>query len=379
MVIPQRPLRGAVPLRDIPLDYPVYVERGICCALGDVVREHAPAHRLVMIADATVAALHGDSLRAAFGGAHLDFITVAPGEAEKSRERWAQLTDRLFELECGRDTTIIAVGGGVVCDLAGFVAATYMRGIQVVQVPTTLLSMVDASVGGKTGVDTPHGKNLVGAFHDPCAVVMDVGLLATLPQSVFRSGLAEIIKHGIVADASYLQRVTAALPGITRLGAAAEELPSLIADSVRIKADVVSRDRKESGLRQTLNFGHTIAHAIELLSDYRVSHGDAVAVGMVIEARIAELVGLASTGLCEVVRQTVREAGLPDSVQALADQVPQLRGTAASSIVELTRSDKKSRSGSVRYALPWQIGEMESADGAWSVAVTDGIVERAIS
>src|SRR5690606_6688607 len=142
-------------------------------------------------------------IRAAHGGRPTELVTVPPGEREKTRERWAQITDALFELEFGRDTTIVAFGGGVVCDLAGFVAATFMRGVPVVQVPTTLLSMVDASVGGKTGVDTPAGKNLVGAFYDPRAVVIDPSLLRTLPQHVFRDGLAEMIKHGVIADAKY--------------------------------------------------------------------------------------------------------------------------------------------------------------------------------
>lgn len=364
-------------LHDSPLDYPIFVGRGSCASLGDVVHEYAPAHRYVVIADATVATLHGDAIRSALAGKHIDLLTVAPGEAEKTRERWTQLTDQLFELECGRDTTIIAAGGGVVSDLAGFVAATFMRGVPMVLMPTTLLAMVDASVGGKTGVDTQYGKNMVGAFHDPKAVLIDPSLLRTLPTPVFRSGMAEILKHGIVADVAFLQRVVSALPEVVARGADASELPEIIEDSVRIKADIVAQDRRERGIRKVLNYGHTIAHALERASNYAIGHGDAVAVGMVVEARISELIGLASPGLAEMVTEFVGRATLPTSVAQLSDKLPDIKPS-AHQLVELTRSDKKARGGAVRYALPWQLGEMEAANGDWSVAVADGIVERAL-
>jgi 3-dehydroquinate synthase len=283
----------------------------------------------------------------------------------------------LLLLECGRDTTIVAVGGGVVGDLAGFVAATFMRGIPVVQVPTTLLSMVDASVGGKTGIDTPYGKNLVGAFHDPGAVLMDVSFLRTLPQPILRSGLAEIIKHGIIADAGYLERVERLLPEIAVTGAAANDLPSIIAGSVRIKAQVVSADSHEGGLRRILNFGHTIAHALERATDYRLNHGDAVAVGMVVESRIAEAMSIAPAGLATRVGDILQRAGLPPTLAAAA----QRSGSSFPSpeaLAALTRTDKKAASGSVRYALPVKVGAMCEANGQWALPVTEGLVVDAL-
>jgi 3-dehydroquinate synthase len=366
-------------LRDLPLEYPVFVETGALAALGDVVHAFAPAHRIGIIADATVAQAHGDAIRASFGGMRVDLLTVAPGEQEKTRERWAQLTDALFALEFGRDSTIVAIGGGVVCDLAGFVAATFMRGVPIVQVPTTLLAMVDASVGGKTAVDPPAGKNLVGAFHNPKAVLIDPLMLRTLPASVLRAGLAEMIKHGVIADAAYLEAILHALPEIALRGADSEALPSLVANSVRIKAAVVAEDTREDGLRQILNFGHTIAHAIERLVDYQVSHGEAVAVGMVVEGRIAESIGLAKPGLALAIADSVRRAGLPTSIDGLSLR-PELRSRVSPlAVVRATRGDKKARGGLVRYALPRQVGEMEAAEGAWSVPVLDEVVERALA
>ncbi len=369
--------RSAPPLNDSRLPYPIYIGRDSAGSICDAVREHAPAYRCVVIVDETVHSLHRDQLLSSFVGIQTALLTVPPGESQKSRERWAILTDSLLELGCGRDTTIVAVGGGVVCDLAGFVAATYMRGISVVQVPTTLLAMVDASVGGKTAVDSPHGKNVIGAFHDPRAVLIDPSLLRTLPAAEFRSGLAEVIKHGVIADVAYLQRVASALYELTTKLADAGELPDIIRDSVRIKADIVAQDRRENGIRKVLNFGHTIAHAFERASNYKVSHGDAVAVGMVVEARIAELLGIASTGLSESIADIVDRAGLPTTVSSISDKFTE-RNRSPAEIVDLTRTDKKARSGSIRYALPWQLGEMESADGDWSVIVPDRIAEKAL-
>jgi 3-dehydroquinate synthase len=253
----------------------------------------------------------------------------------------------------------------VIGDLAGFVAATFMRGVPVIQVPTTLLAMVDASVGGKTGVDTPHGKNLVGAFHDPSAVIMAVETLATLPAATFRSGLAEIIKHAVIADAASFREISAALPLIAEQGPEAAVIPRLVADSVRVKASVVAEDAREGGLRQILNFGHTIAHAIEHAMEYRMLHGDAVGIGMVVEARIAEELGIASAGLADGIASCLRAANLPTAVPA---------GIPATTLVAATKGDKKNRGGAVRYALPCRIGAMSRGDGLWSRAVSDAVV-----
>lgn len=354
-----------------PLPYPIHVQRGLLSLLSQHVSDAAPAYRYAVVIDETVLAHHGDKLRRGFPSDRTLFLGVPPGEREKSREQWAALTDALLKWGAGRDTTIVAIGGGVVCDLAGFVAATFMRGVPVVQVPTTLLAMVDASVGGKTGVDTSAGKNLVGAFHNPSAVLIDPDVLATLPLPVFRSGLAEMIKHGVLASREYFDSLERALAQLSATnGAGADALPSLIAESVAIKAAVVARDEREGGLRQTLNFGHTIAHAIELQFDYSMLHGDAVAIGMIVEAEIAERAGIAEVGTVEQLRQAVSAAGLPSVVPASVNH---------DHIISATHGDKKSRGGFVRYALPTRIGEMTLGDGAWSVAIEDALVAEALN
>ncbi len=357
------------PLSRVPLAYPVYVGRGLLREVGRIVQETAPAHRYALVSDDTVAPLHAQQVLSGLPDGRTGLFTIAAGESEKTRARWGEITDAMFAWGAGRDTTVIALGGGVVGDLAGFVAATFMRGVPVVQVPTTLLAMVDAAVGGKTGVDTPQGKNLVGAFHDPRAVVMAVESLATLPASVLRSGLAEIIKHGIIADREYHEATRRALPDIAALGAESETLPHLIEGSVRIKAAVVADDAKEGGRRQILNFGHTIAHSIEHAMRYHMLHGDAVAIGMVVEARIAEALGVAVPGTAREIEEQLRAANLPAEVP---------RHLSAEDLLAGTRLDKKARAGGVRYALPRRIGEMDPGDGSWSTEVPDDAVTAAL-
>jgi 3-dehydroquinate synthase len=261
---------------------------------------------------------------------------------------------------------VIAVGGGVLGDVVGFAAASFLRGVRFIQVPTTLLAMIDASIGGKTGVDTPAGKNLVGAFHQPAAVIADPDVLCTLPPQHVRAGLAEALKHGVIADASYFDEVVGSAPAILAdMSHAGDRLDRIVARSVSIKADVVRRDEREGGVRKTLNFGHTIGHAIELRSDYRMLHGEAVAVGMVLESRVAERLGIAEPGTSERVRAGVQRTGLPAARPA--EQTPH-------EILTATRSDKKARGGMVEYALPSRVGAMAGAERGWGVPVADDVV-----
>jgi 3-dehydroquinate synthase len=288
---------------------------------------------------------------------------VPSGEAFKTRESWARLTDELLASGAGRDTTVLALGGGVVGDLAGFVAATFMRGVPVIQLPTTLLAMIDASVGGKTAVDTPAGKNLVGAFHPPAAVLADLETLATLPRQHITAGLAEALKHGVVADPGYFQSTVAALPRLlAEEGWGSDAMAGLVARSVAIKADIVSRDEREGGVRKILNFGHTIGHAVETLSDYSLLHGEAIAIGMVVESDLAERMGVAEPGTAAGVRSALAAAGLPTAVPA---------GMSSDRIVTATHGDKKARGGSAEYALPRRIGQMAGADRGWAIRVAD--------
>ena len=349
--------------------YTVTVESGALGRLGELAPAAARVHRWVVITDETVRGLYADRVAKALGP-RVDVLAIPPGESEKSRARWASLTDAMLASGCGRDTGVVALGGGVVGDLAGFVAATFMRGVPVVQVPTTLLAMIDASVGGKTGVDTPAGKNLVGAFHDPVAVVADTQVLETLPERELRAGLAEAIKHGVIADAGYLEATLLDLPLLLgprppAPGPRQASLERLVARSVEIKAEAVRRDAREGGIRKTLNFGHTIGHAVEVLSEWRLRHGEAVAVGMVAESRLAERLGVAEPGTHERVRDAVARAGLPTAIP---------RELSPEAIVAATRSDKKARAGRTEYALPASIGRMAGAGDGWSVRADEALV-----
>ncbi len=348
------------------LPYPTKVQPGALADLGRFTREVAPAHRYAIVSDTNVAPLYGRAAAESLGIDQADILVIPAGESSKTRGTWGWVTDELITRGFGRDSAIISLGGGVVGDLAGFVAATYMRGIPIVQVPTTLLAMIDASIGGKTGVDTEFGKNLVGSFHQPSGVLADPQLLETLPLSDLRTGFAEAIKHGVISDRRYFDAVVAAIPGVLyRDASRGDSLTGIIVGSIEIKAGIVCRDEREGGLRKILNFGHTIAHAVEMLSDYTLAHGEAVAIGMTLEARMAERIGVAAPGTERELRQAVKTAGLPVNLP---------EGMTAERILEATRSDKKVRGGSVQYALPERIGRMAGADSGWAIAVDDSVV-----
>jgi 3-dehydroquinate synthase len=355
----------------VSLPYPVTVASGALDGLHDTVSAIVPIRRVAIITDSTVGALYADRVTQLLKSFRPSVLAVPSGEQHKTRETWARLTDEMLAQLFGRDSLIVALGGGVLGDIAGFVAATYMRGIPFVQVPTTLLAMVDASIGGKTGVDTAAGKNLVGAFHQPAAVVIDPLVLETLPVEHLRAGFAEIVKHGVVADALYLQQARAFLnqwPSVDRAGVA--HLTPLIERSVAIKGDIVARDERESGLRKVLNFGHTIGHAIEAGTGFVTLHGHAVAIGLVAEARIAERLGIAKgTMVSSVIEETCRAAGLPTALPSIP----------VDTLIGLTRADKKARAGRVEYALPKHIGAMAGAEHGWTVPVDDTVVREALT
>ncbi|MEO6526994.1 MAG: 3-dehydroquinate synthase [Gemmatimonadaceae bacterium] len=349
--------------------YRITVAAGLRRAFARYIAEAAPAHHYAIVSDAGVAPHYGEPLVLALAAhAPVSLHVIPAGEAHKTRDTWARVTDGLLDSGCGRDTTVVALGGGVVGDLAGFVAATFMRGIPVVQCPTTLLAMIDASVGGKTGVDTEAGKNLVGAFHAPAAVLADVETLQTLSLPQRRSGLAEAIKHGVLGDAEYFDRIDADLPALLEAEPAATL--DAVVGSVRLKADVVRADAREHGLRKTLNFGHTIGHAIEHVSGYTLLHGEAIAIGMVLEARIAERLGVAEAGTSARIADVLRRAGLP---------IERPRALQVDSLVDATRLDKKARGGRVEYALPARIGAMAGADSGWALPVDDQLVHEVLA
>jgi 3-dehydroquinate synthase len=246
-----------------------------------------------------------------------------------------------------------------------------MRGIPVVQIPTTLLAMVDASIGGKTGIDTPAGKNLVGAFHHPAAVIIDPQVLASLPLREFRAGLAEVIKYGAIADAPYFGEVGGALPELlSKNGRDGDRLRSVIVRSIEIKSEIVSRDEREEGLRKILNFGHTIGHAIEVISGYSLLHGEAVSIGMALESTAAEKIGVAKPGTSAEIIRVLEQAGLPTTLPS---------GSDLSAVVEAMRSDKKRRMEKTMFAFPLRIGAMAGKDSGWTVPVSDAQLREVLA
>ncbi len=350
--------------------YTITISPGILESAGMLIHAATHGHRYAIVSDLAVAGRFGNQLLESFppGEAHL--FTFYGGESVKTRETWARLTDEMAEVGLGRDSVVVSLGGGIATDLAGFVAATFMRGVPVAHVPTSLLAMIDASIGGKAGVDIPAGKNLVGAFHQPSAVILDPLCLLSLPAAELRAGMAEVLKHGAILDAPFFERTVAAMPTlIGPEGAASVEMLEIIRRAVAIKCDVVRRDEREAGVRHVLNFGHTIGHALELVSHFAVPHGEAVAIGMVIEGRIAEALGLAEADTADRIARALDGAGLPTTRPDHLD---------VESIMNATRLDKKSRAGAVRYALPTRIGAMAAGDGSWSLPVPDALVREVL-
>ncbi|MEJ2540709.1 MAG: 3-dehydroquinate synthase [Gemmatimonadota bacterium] len=349
-------------------DYPVLLGAGARLSLGGVTADWAPSvRRWAVVTDDRVGPLYVEEVEAGIQATVPSGprVIIPEGEGEKTRARWGWVTDRLLESGLGRDGGIIALGGGVVGDLAGFVGATYMRGIPVVQVPTSLLAMIDASVGGKTGVDTPAGKNLVGAFHPPAAVVVDPEVIGSLPVAQRRYGLAEALKHGAILDAAYGQEIADSAPAL--LAAEPGPLLRVVRRSVQLKSRVVSQDEKEAGLREILNFGHTVAHALEHASDYSIPHGAAVAMGMVWEARIGEGEGVTRPGTSERLAEWLAAVGLPTD-PPVVDRERFVKGLGR---------DKKVRSGMPRLVLLDRCGQVApSSDGSWARAVP---VERIVA
>lgn len=344
--------------------YPIKVRNGIRHSLPRMVPAHTRAHRYAVIADRRVAGLYGEELVKGLQdeAQQARLLTFPTGEGSKTREEWARLTDDMLGAGFGRDSAVIAVGGGVTGDLAGFVAATFMRGVPLVQVPTSLVAMIDSSVGGKTGVDVPEGKNLVGAFHSPRLVVVDPEVAVTLPEGERAQGLAEAVKHGAILDPVYLADLEGDIPCVMKgeVGATGR----VVLRSIEIKAEVVSKDERESGLRKVLNFGHTIGHAVESAASYSLPHGTCVALGMVLEARLGEAMGVTRPGTSGTLEKLVKLLGLPTH---LPDDMDPER------VLSFTRTDKKGRGGRPHYVLLSQAGQVAQGED-WAREAPDELV-----
>ena len=330
--------------------YPILVAAGALSLVGAELTKRGVGRKVVLVSDPAIARLHAESLVRSLGQAGFDVAQVAvpAGEQAKRLEVASDLWDRLLDAGCDRTSTVVALGGGAVGDVAGFAAATYMRGMNFVQVPTTLLAQVDASSGGKTAINHPRGKNLIGAFHQPRMVIVDPSALTTLSEREFRSGLAEVIKHGIVLDAAYFRDLEACVPALLARDLAT--LENIVAGSCRLKARVVERDEQEAELRWVLNYGHTVGHALEAATGFqRWAHGEAVSLGMVAEARLAERLGIGSASTTERQRNLLGAVGLP--VKGLAVD--------PGAVMEALSRDKKRRDGRVSFVLAPTIGSFQ--------------------
>lgn len=338
---------GRFRVRGMGQPYDVVVQPGGFDTLPDWLRRNGLGEGpMVIVSDENVAPLYAERLMKLLrrNGMPSTLVTILPGEQHKSLETVTGLWRKFLGLGLDRKSTLLALGGGVVGDLTGFAAATYMRGINWVVLPSTLLAMVDASMGGKTGFDLPEGKNLVGAFYPPKLVFANPYVLSTLNDAELRSGLAEVVKHGVIADSALFTLCSGGLNAVK------DDVTQIVQRAMSVKVQIIEADPYEKGIRAALNFGHTIGHAIEKVSHYRIRHGEAISMGMVAEARLAERLWVCSKGLANRIGATLNSLGLPT-------EIPTELSRAA--LLSAMKLDKKRKGGIVHFALPEEIGQMQ--------------------
>ncbi|MFQ5416279.1 MAG: 3-dehydroquinate synthase [Myxococcota bacterium] len=344
--------KSATPARTVPVDlgarsYPIRIGRGTLAGAGGAIARRTGARHAVIVTVPRVGRRYGAVLRDGLEGAGLrvNRITVPDGDASKNLDEVRRLYDALLRFGADRDSVLVALGGGVVGDLTGFAAASYLRGIQFVQVPTSLLAMVDSSIGGKVGVNLPQGKNLVGAFHQPRLVWIDIDTLRSLPARQRACGFAEAFKKAAIWDAKFFARIERDVPALQALEPG--PLIALVQGACRIKAEIVKQDEREAGVRTLLNFGHTLGHAVEKLTGYRdVLHGEAVAMGMLAAARRSEALDLAPAGTADRIEQLALRFGLPTELPPFP----------RSAYIQALGVDKKMRGSRIRYVVLRGIG-----------------------
>jgi 3-dehydroquinate synthase len=350
--------------KKIDNSYDIIIGRGIFGKVATELKKSKLGSRYVIITDTNVEKLFAKDFLRDFVMNRLDtyLLRFKAGEQQKSRATKAFLEDELLDFNFTRDAVVIALGGGVVGDIAGFVAATFNRGIPYVQVPTTLLAVIDSSIGGKVAIDHPLGKNLIGAFHQPKKVFIDLDILKTLPKKEILNGLAEIIKHAIIADKDFFTFLEKNIEGILKLDS--KLLEKTVKRACEIKARIVEADEKESGLRKVLNYGHTIGHAIEALNNFQISHGEAVSIGMVLEAELAKELKMIKSKDVERIKALLKKIGAPTKIP---------KGIRHKDIIKKTLLDKKVRAGRVEYSLPLKIGKVKP-----EIPVDDKVVSKVI-
>jgi 3-dehydroquinate synthase len=333
--------------------YEILIGPGLLARLGPMIRDRFTGARVAIVTDTTVGELHVGHVERSFVGEELlGTVVVPPGEASKSYVELARVADELLRFGVERNDLVVALGGGVVGDLAGFAAAVLRRGVRFVQVPTTLLAQVDSSVGGKTGINSRHGKNLIGAFHQPVLVIADTDVLATLPRRQLAAGYAEVAKYGLLGDAAFFAWLEPNYTAVLQLEPSA--LRHAIETSCRAKAAIVARDETETGDRALLNLGHTFGHALEAWAGFsdRLLHGEAVSVGMVLAFRLSEAKGLATPGTADRVAVHLTRAGLPSRISHIVSNV---RPTVAE-LIQLMAQDKKVKRGHPTLILARGVG-----------------------
>ena len=325
--------------------YPIFIGRGSSSetmAIADSVL----GNDVFILTNETVGPLYLEQIKASLPDKNIITFTLPDGEQEKTLKNVHKVIHHMLEAGLGRDATLISLGGGVICDMGGFAASIFMRGINLIQIPTTLLAQVDASVGGKTGVNNSYGKNLVGSFYQPTAVICDTAFLSTLNEKEMSAGLAEIIKYGLIHDTKFLSWLNDNIQNILKKDRAA--LGHAIQRSCQIKAEIVSADEKEQSIRAILNFGHTFGHAIELQTGYTEwSHGEAVAAGMVLASELSAKMSLISKEEVEMVKELITTAGLPT-------EPPNIN---ANDFITAMKSDKKVKERKIQLVLLKKIGE----------------------
>ncbi len=319
--------------------YDIIIDRGILDSAGELSARVLKPCRAAILTDSNVAPLYAERLEGSLKNAGFEPVTfiIPAGEGSKSAEYYLAFLSFLAQNKITRSDCLFALGGGVVGDLCGFCASTYLRGVEFIQIPTTLLAMVDSSVGGKTAIDIPEGKNLVGAFYQPSLVICDYDTLSTLPENVFIDGCAEVIKYGIINDMPLFEKLKAPI---------LPQIEDIIENCVCDKRDVVDADERDTGVRQLLNLGHTAAHSIEILSAFSISHGSAVAMGMAIILRAAASLGLCQKAECDEAISLISSYGLPVECPYSAHE-----------LARVALSDKKRQGGSITLVMPYGIGD----------------------
>lgn len=346
--------------------YSILIDHGILGTFGNVYRQHDLGGKAVVITDRIVAQLYLPAMLESLtrAGVRASSVVLPPGEKSKTLDTAGMIYGQLIEERLERTSTVVALGGGMVGDIAGFVAATFMRGIALVQVPTTILAQVDSSVGGKTAVDHRLGKNMIGAFHQPKFVFVDSDVLTMLPEREVRSGMGEVVKHAMIRSEELFEFVERHVENILRGRAEREVMEELIGQNCRIKAEVVSEDPLERGVRAILNYGHTVGHAIEALTGYtKYRHGEAVMLGMVAAGEIAVRKGMLSRKELERQNSLVARVGVPEGIGDLS----------ADAILEQIQLDKKVHEGKVRFVLPERIGSVVVRDDVAAEEIRGGI------